>query len=64
VRLYGGEEELDPNLEAFLEAQEEEQAVLRALEEGPKPATKGGKKQVLDPASVQRRGTVRRELGF
>ena len=46
VRLYGGEEDLDPSLEAFLEAQEEERAVLRALEEGPKSATKGGKKQV------------------
>ena len=50
VRMYGGDDDLDPSLEAFLEAQEEEQALMRALEEGSSPKPKG-KKQVILPLS-------------
>ena len=46
VRMYGGDEDLDPSLEAFLEAQEEEHALMRALEEGGSPKPKGKNKQV------------------
>ena len=53
VRMYGGDDDLDPSLEAFLEAQEEEQALMRALEEGASPKPKGKKQVILSCNPLQ-----------
>lgn len=46
VHLYDEEEDIDASLKAFLETQEEERMLMKALEAGTPRPQKGGKKQV------------------
>ena len=46
VHLYDDDEDIDSSLKAFLEAQEEERMLMKALEAGSPRPHKGGRKQV------------------
>ena len=47
VHLYDDDEDIDSSLKAFLEAQEEERMLMKALEAGSPRPHKGGRKQVM-----------------